>query len=62
MLAHADFSATFALIVHNNHARAISAAGTDAQIADAERIAVSWSARREDRRPRFAGVSLVSQP
>ncbi|TNF89431.1 MAG: hypothetical protein EP301_03010, partial [Gammaproteobacteria bacterium] len=33
LLAHADFSATFALIVHNNHARAISAAGTDVQIA-----------------------------
>lgn len=33
ILAHADFSATFALIVHNNHARAITAAGSDEQIA-----------------------------
>ena len=28
-LAYADFSATFALIVHNNHVRAIASAGSD---------------------------------
>ncbi len=32
-LAYTDFSATFALIVHNNHARAIASAGSDAQVA-----------------------------
>ena len=31
-LAYADFSATFALIVHNNHLRAIASAGSEAQI------------------------------
>ena len=30
-LAYADFSAAFALIVHNNHLRAIASAGTDEQ-------------------------------
>lgn len=31
-LASADFAATFALIVHNNHVRAIGSAGTGAQV------------------------------
>lgn len=31
-LAYADFSATFALIVHNNHVRAIGSSGSPAQI------------------------------
>jgi alkylation response protein AidB-like acyl-CoA dehydrogenase len=32
-LAYTDFAAAFALVVHNNHARAISTQGTNAQIA-----------------------------
>ncbi len=32
ILAGADFAATFALIVHNNHVRAISSAGTEEQV------------------------------
>ena len=31
-LAYVDFAATFALVVHNNHVRAIGSAGTEAQI------------------------------
>lgn len=32
VLASADFAATFALIVHNNHVRAIGSSGTEAQV------------------------------